>query len=374
MERVHPAIRGVYSLVGSTDRVCARFFHFPHTQPQCRLRGHGPMAPGVHDPDRKASSRPRSPTNCSRSAPISSGPLEPEDPPEILRAFGLVRATATGRHRPFGRSLTMGGRARRGSLLTSLKVRTVCLPAAQSLDSREVRRLPLEEFTVVHTLLGRTATGEAIPVVRLTPGHPSGRLTVVAHPRGKVCWRPARVSRRRWCGRSWPAAMRSSASTRSSSAKSLDPRDPVPHRPEAVHFETYNPAAGRRADATSPRCLWCCAEEDAAARSISSPRTPPAIRPWSPGLCSRAWRVIQLAALPRSGDREVRIWPTTLDLPGLEEQFGGPSGRRRVVGTVDNNLWGLKPSWAESAYEPPCCEWNGTSRPPTRSCAIDRGE
>ncbi len=75
-------------------------------------------------------------------------------------------------------------------------------------------------------------------------------------------------------------------------------------------------------------------------------------RPLLEGL---ARTVIELAALPKvSGDREVRIWPTTLDLPGLE-QFGGPRAAAALSAPAPlwlyNNLWGLKPSWAEPAYE-----------------------
>ena len=210
-------------------------------------------------------------------------------------------------------------------MLTSLKVRTgVVNPPPESLDSREVRRLPLEDVTVVHSLLGRTATGEAIPVVRLTPGHPSGRLTVVGDPRGKAALAT---------GSGEPTAMVRALLARGHEVvgfdplfvgESLDPRDPVPHRPDVVHFETYNPA-GRRADAGPRHGARLVPRPGGRARGQShrpGHRRLSALvaRPLLKGL---ARTVIELAALPKvSGDREVRIWPTTLDLPGLESSAG----------------------------------------------------
>ena len=45
--------------------------------------------------------------------------------------------------------------------------------------------------------------------------------------------------------------------------ESIDPRDPVPHRPEAVHFETYNPApAAEQMQDLATVLAWCRAQED----------------------------------------------------------------------------------------------------------------
>ena len=51
-------------------------------------------------------------------------------------------------------------------------------PPPESIETREVRRLTREGYPIVHSEVGRRTHGEAIPVVRLTPPHPSGRLTV----------------------------------------------------------------------------------------------------------------------------------------------------------------------------------------------------
>ena len=54
MTNAYPAIRGVYALVGSTDRVERRRLRLPAQlqpdQPQRRLRLHGPWLLGIDDP------------------------------------------------------------------------------------------------------------------------------------------------------------------------------------------------------------------------------------------------------------------------------------------------------------------------------------
>ncbi len=45
--------------------------------------------------------------------------------------------------------------------------------------------------------------------------------------------------------------------------ESLDPRDPVPHRPETSHFETYNPApAAEQMQDLATVLAWCRCEAD----------------------------------------------------------------------------------------------------------------
>ena len=59
-------------------------------------------------------------------------------------------------------------------------------PAPEDLTHHEVRRITREGLTIVHSVVGRRSAGDAIPVVRLLPAHPTGRLTIIAHPRGKA--------------------------------------------------------------------------------------------------------------------------------------------------------------------------------------------
>ena len=73
MTSAYPALRGVYSLVGSTDRVSADVFDFPHnynqTTPQRRLRLHGPLAPRHRRPG-------AAPAKGKQTAREARGPLD----------------------------------------------------------------------------------------------------------------------------------------------------------------------------------------------------------------------------------------------------------------------------------------------------------
>src|SRR6185312_12237273 len=48
------------------------------------------------------------------------------------------------------------------------------------------RRVIRDGLTIVHSVVGRKATGEQVPVVRLIPKDPTGRLTIVASKHGKI--------------------------------------------------------------------------------------------------------------------------------------------------------------------------------------------
>ena len=268
MERAFPAIRGVYSLVGSTDRVSAQVFDFPHNYNQTTRNAvyaaMGRWLLGIDDPDRtrEGKQQPEKPEDLFTFGTGHPAPPNRKTPAQ-LEAY-LIET----RHRQVDELSPYGGPARwdagRRLLLTGLKVRTgIVNPPPESLDSREVRRLPREDVTIVHTRLGRTATGEAIPVVRLIPAHPSGRLTVIAHPRGKAAL---------GTGSGEPSELVQALLAHGQEVvgfdpllvgESLDPRDPVPHRPEAVHFETYNPslAADQMQDLATV-LAWCRAQED----------------------------------------------------------------------------------------------------------------
>ena len=180
-------------------------------------------------------------------------------------------------------------------------------------------------FTVVHTLLGRRSTGEAIPVVRLIPAHPSGRLTVIAHPRGKAALAT---------GSGEPSELVRALLARGQNVvgfdplfigESIDPRDPVPHRPGDSPLRDIQsvPAADQMQDLATV-LAWCRAQPDV--REVNLVAKDAAgyqalvARPLLEGL---ARTVIELSDWPwGAAGAETAKWPATIDLPGLE-QFGG---------------------------------------------------
>src|SRR5262249_32699047 len=183
MERASPAIRGVYSLIGSTDRVGAQVFDFPHNYNQTSRNAvyaaMGRWLLGIDDPERthEGTQQPEKPEDLFTFSTDHPAPPERKTPEQLEE---YLIATPKKQLNEIGpRAGPTRWETGRRLLLTSLKVRTgIVNPPPESLDSREVRRLPGEEFLVIHSLLGRRAAGEAIPVVRLIPPHPSGRLTV----------------------------------------------------------------------------------------------------------------------------------------------------------------------------------------------------
>jgi hypothetical protein len=368
MERAYPAIRGVYSLVGSIDRVGAQVFDFPHNYNQTSRNAiyaaMGRWLLGIDDPEKtregqQKAEKPEELFTFGSGHPAPSNRKTPEQLEEYLietRRHQLEEIGPTPLPTRFG-SAAVPARweAGRRLLLTSLKIRTgVTNPPPESLESREVRRIPREDFIVIHTILGRRSPGEAIPVVRLIPAHPSGRLTVIAHPRGK-------------------AALTSGAGEPSDLvrallsvghevvgfdpifvAESLDPRDPLPHRPETVHSETYNPApAAEQMQDLATVLAWCRAQEDVREVNLIARDTAGyqalLARPAIEGL---ARTVIELSDLPQQ--RKPDEWPAMIDLPGLE-QFGGVRAAAAMSAPAPiwfyGNVSALDPSWAKAAYE-----------------------
>ncbi len=248
MERAYPAIRGVYSLVGSTEDVSAQVFNFPHNYNQTTRNAvyaaMGRRLLGIEDPEstKEGKQQPEQPEALLTFDSEHPAPKDRKTPEQLeaylIATLGRLIADLAPTHGP------APWEASRRLLLTSLKVRTgIVNPPTDALISREVRRIPLEEFTIVHTLLGRRAIGEAIPVLQVIPGHPSGRVTVIAHQRGKAALAT---------GSGEPAALVRALLSRGHIVvgydplfvgESIDSRAPESHRPNTVHFETYNPVS-----------------------------------------------------------------------------------------------------------------------------------
>jgi hypothetical protein len=359
MERAFPAIRGVYSLVGSVDRVGARVFDFPHNYNQTSRNavyaGMGRWLLGVDDParTREGTQQPEKPEDLftfDQAHPAPPGRKTPEQ----LEAY-LIETLRHLLDDLAPSSSASRWEAARRLLLTGLKVRTgVANPTPEELVTRATRRVAREGLTIVHSLVGRAAAGDAVPVVRLTPAYRSGRLTVLAHRRGKAGLATASGE---------PAALARALLARGQEVvgfdplfvgESLDPRHPVPQRPEAEHFETYNPAmAADQLQDLATVLAWARAQPEVrevglVAQDLAGLQALVA-RPALEGLARTA---IELADLPRSRGRDE--WPATIDLPGLE-QFGGVKAAAALAAPAPLWLYGhlkaLDVSWPRTAYD-----------------------
>ena len=359
MSRAYPAIRGVYALVGSPDRVTAQVFDFPHNYNKTtRNAVYAFMAHwllGIDD-----------------SQKTLEGEQKPEKPDDLF-TFGKANPAPAGRKTPeqleadliatLARSLdelmppSSGGarwEAARRLLLTSLKVRVGLVnPTPEDLTTREVRRINREGFTIVHSVVGRHSAGDEIPVVRLVPAHPNGRLTIMASSRGKAALTTLG-------GEVAPLAKALLAFGESVVGfdplfvgESLDPRSPAARRPETVHFETYNPvvAADQMQDLATV-VAWSRSQPDVlAVNLVGQQLAGPQALLARPALEGVARTAIELKDLPdpRSSGR----FPSALDLPGLF-QFGGFGAAAALVAPAPLWLYGapetFNPAAAKGAY------------------------
>src|SRR5262249_23336538 len=154
MERAYPAIRGVYSLVGSTEDVSAQVFNFPHNYNQTSRNAvyaaMGRRLLGIEDPEStregtQLTEKPETLWTFDSEHPAPKSRKTPEQlEAHLISTLGQMIGSLAPTHGP------ATWEAARGLLLTSLKVRTgIINPPTETLNSREVRRIPLEGFTLI---------------------------------------------------------------------------------------------------------------------------------------------------------------------------------------------------------------------------------
>jgi dienelactone hydrolase len=359
MDRVFPAIRGVYSLIGSRERVSAQVFDFPHNYNQTsRNAVYAAMSHWlfrIDDPakTREGEQKVEKPEDLWTFGPAYPAPKDRKTPEQLENDLigtldHMLAELAPG-------SNPVHWEASRRLLKTSLKVRTgIEIPAYESIIADEVRSISRDDYTIEHLTVGRKSRGDAIPVVKIVPRHSKNRVTILAHPRGKAAVdggsaRPNDLARallsRGHCVVAFDSLF---------VGESLDSLNPAPHRPGTAHFETYNPvtAADQMQDLATV-VAWAksqadvdlvnlVAQDDAGYQALVA-------RPMLEGL-SRT--VIELSDMPQT--RKPDEWPATIDLPGLE-QFGGVKAAAALGAPAPlwlyRNVAALETSWPQKAYE-----------------------
>ncbi len=256
MDRVFPAIRGVYSLIGSRDRVSAQIFDFPHNYNQTsRNAVYAAMSHWLFRIDDPAVTR-EGKQNLEKPEDLwTFGPITPHRqtgrPPEQLEDY-LIATLEHMLDDLAPSSNPARWEASRRLLETSLKIRTgIETPAYDSIVENEVRSISRDDYTIEHLTVGRKSRGDAIPVVKIVPRHFKNRLTILAHPRGKAALA-------RWVGQ----AERAGAGVARARPRRRCLRPPVRRRiagfekPSATSagygpLRDIQPVAGRRPDARS---------------------------------------------------------------------------------------------------------------------------
>jgi hypothetical protein len=359
MTNAFPAIRGVYSLLGAQDRVEAVVFDFPHNYNQTSRNAvyafMGRWLLGIDDPSstREGVQQTEKAETLWTWDSAHSAPADRKTPEQLeahlvevlksqIEALAPTKADPA-RWDAARRFLEVGLRNRVGLVRTMSAI----------VHDRELTRHAREGFVIVHSLVGQSR-GEAIPVVRLIPTRSTGRLTVIADSRGKTALAAAG-------GEPSPLAKALLDAGQSVVGfdplfigESIDPMNPVSHRPETTHFDCYNPSLGAdQMHDLATVLTWARAQGDVrevnlVAQGLAGPQALLA-RPLLEGL---GRTVVDLAGWQDfDGSGEL---PAGLDLPGLF-QFGGVKAAAALSAPAP--LWivragpAFQRAWPEAAYD-----------------------
>jgi len=385
--RSYPAIRDVYALFGITDRIHAEVFDFPHNYNQTsRNAVYAFMAHwllGINDAEatREGDQAPEKPEDLWTFDESHPAPLDRKGPEQL--ETHLVRELDRAVNELAPTDLPAAWQASRASLLKALKIRVgLTNPPSSALEEQAVRRSSREGFTIVHSRIGRTSVGDQVPVVRLIPAHPSGRLTVIATAQGKE---------RLVTPRGEPIPLVKALLERGQSVvgfdpllvgESFDPNAPAFHRPSVVHFETYNPAlAGDQMQDLATVVAWARSRPDVREVSlVGLGQAGPQVLLARPALEGLARTAVDLHGFdPKDGAVALTAG---LDLPGLL-QFGGPKAAAAL--TAPDPLWiqgtsdSFARAWPEKAYaladaSPRLRLTREAADPETLAAWIDSGE
>ncbi len=355
MNRAYPALVNVYTLLGNADRISADVFDFPHNYNQTSRNAVYPfMGRWLLGIDSAASTIEgdqwtESPDDLFTFNDETPAPTSLKTPAELEEHLiqtlqGELKSLAPG-------TSTAAWDASRAFLKTSQRVRVGLVnPPPSELKETEVRRKTLKGVTVVHALVGRKATGENIPVVRLIPAKPTNRLTVIASAHGKAGLVEA-------SGAFTPLVQELLKRGQSVVGfdplfvgESLDPTSPRFQRPAVLHANTYNPslAADQMQDLATV-IAWARFQPEVREVSLIG-QGPQALiaRPLLEGLARTAIDLYEF----NDGDGSQPL-PAEIDLPGLR-QFGGLKAAAAL--TAPGPVWIFRAdrafdrTWAEKAY------------------------
>ena len=327
MTNAFPSLQVVYAQAGSTGHVEADVFDFPHnynrTSRNAVYAFLGRWLLGITDADttREGTLKLEDPKDLYAYNADHPYPADAKTPAQLETELIGVIGRQLDKLAPGTVADTW--EAARDRLTTALKVRVgVEAPTTRETNAKEIRRVARDGLSIVHFTVGRKGEGELIPVVRLTPAEPNGRLTLLFSGRGKADLTTAEGT---------PTPIVKALLDRGHSivgfdpllvGESLDPSAPAAQRPAVSYFDCYNPTlAADRAQDLATVLSWARALPDVREVNLVAPGPigPLALlaRPQLEGLSRTA---IDLGGFDYGdGSRPV---PPGVDLPGVL-QFGG---------------------------------------------------
>lgn len=359
MTNAYPAIQAVYGLVGTPNHLEAEVFDFPHNYNRTSRDAAyaflakwllDPMEPGL---TREGTLKLEDPKDLFAFDSAHPYPADAKTPAQLEDT--LIRSASAQLDQLAPGDSAPRWEAARGLLKSTWKVRLGLVdPAARETTAKEVRRVARDGLTIVHTAIGRQGFGEAIPVVRLIPASPDGRVAILASGRGKAGLATAEGS---------PSPVALALLARGFTVVGFDPSHvgearesvppPAPARPANPFPDCYNPSlAAARAQELATVVSW--ARSLAGAREVdlvALGEAGPLALLARPGLEGISRTVVDLEGFDY-GDGSGPV-PPGLDLPGVL-QFGGLKAAAALSSPAP--LWivgaseGFDASWPTKAY------------------------
>jgi hypothetical protein len=359
LTRAFPTIRGVYSLIGSIDRIEAAVFDFPHNYNQTSRNAvyafMGRWLLGIDDTasTREGTQQPEKPEDLWTFGKDHPAPKDRKTPEQLEADLVKLLGSQIDALAP-SRTAPASWDAARRFLATSLRNRVGLVnPPPEAIVQKEVRRLSREGITIVHSQIGRSS-GESIPVVRLIPTRSTGRLTVIADSRGKATLSSPTGQPSELAAVLLAAGQSVVGFDPLFVGEATDPSNPVAHRPDTVHYDTYNPSlAADQIQDLATVLAWARAQPDVREVSlVGLGLAGPQVLLARPRLGGIARTLVDLGGL-QDTDGSGPI-PAPIDLPGLF-QFGGFKAAAALAAPAPLRILhpgpGFNKTWPETTYE-----------------------
>ena len=350
-------------LAGRLDRPRRRqVFDFPHNYNQTTRNAvyaaMGRWLLGIDEPEktREGKQQPEKPEDLFTFDTGHPAPTNRKTPEQLEEYLIETRGSSSTTHRrPDGRPDAVGGRAPAAADEPEGPHRRR-QPAARVARFARGPAHPARGFHGdPHASWAAGSTGEAIPVVRLIPAHPSGRLTVIAHPRGKAALatgagEPSELVQALLALGPRGRRLRSRFSSASRSTRAIRCR--IGPRP-SISRPTTRPRPPSRCR-TSPPCSPGAAPGRRARGEPGRARLGRLSGRCWPARCSKGWPgppssspVCPSSASPTSGRRRSTCPAGSSSAgPGPPPPLSAPAPL-----WLYGNTAGLDPSWARAAYD-----------------------
>jgi len=344
LTKVHPALRGVYERNGTSADIEAALFNFPHNYNQTSRNAVyaflGRELLGIEDAasTREGEQTPEKPEDLWAFNEKHPAPPEVKSPKALEDHLVKLRDAATDFDSAAGSPPALADAAL-ASLATIHRIRTGIAPARPSaLTARKTGESMRSGVAITHWTVADESKAEIVPVVRVVPEKPSGRVSVVFHDRGKAGLFEANGEPTKLVRALLDRGVGVIGFDPLLVGESFDPTSPASRRPRTAHYTTYNRAlAVDRMNDLATVAAWAGSLGDVREVSIVGVGggAPLALlaRPMIPNV---ARTYVDLAGF-NYGDGPI---PDDLHVPGIL-QFGGLKTAAALV--APSPLWIARP-------------------------------